>query len=95
MMENDEDWVSKIWFSDKAPFHLDGSVNSQTCYAWGTEPQKLVTAKSLYSKKCTTLCALSSNGIMGPFWFEDGAENAVKVNQENCCHVIVKFTARL
>ena len=27
MMENDEHWVGKIWFSDEAHFHLDGSVN--------------------------------------------------------------------
>ena len=33
MMENDEHWVGKIWFSDEAHFHLDGSVNHQNfCY---------------------------------------------------------------
>ena len=29
MMETDEHWVSKIWFSDDAHFHLDSSLNSQ------------------------------------------------------------------
>ena len=31
MMENDEHWVGKIWFSDEAHFHLDGSVNRHNC----------------------------------------------------------------
>ena len=95
MMEIDEHCVGKIWFSDEAHFHLDGSVNRQNCRIWGTEPPNVVTTKSLHSRKCTAWCALSSDGIIGPYWFEDNAENAVTVNQENYRHVIKKFTACL
>ena len=95
MMENDEHWVGKIWFSDEAHFHLDGSVNRRNCRIWGTEPPNVVTTKSLHSRKCTAWCALSSDGIIGPYWFEDNAENAVTVKQENYRHVIKKFTACL
>ena len=42
MMENDEHWVGKIWFSDEARFHLDGSVNRQNCRIWRTEPPTLL-----------------------------------------------------
>ena len=41
MMEK-EHWVGKIWFSDEAHFHLDGSANSQTCRIWGTELSNFV-----------------------------------------------------
>ena len=51
MMENDEHWVGKIWFSDEAYFHLDGSVNRQNCRIWGTGPPNFVTTKSLHSRK--------------------------------------------
>ena len=58
-------------------------------------PPNVVTTKSLHSRKCTAWCALSSDRIIGPYWFEDNAENAVTVNQENYRHVIKKFTACL
>ena len=54
-----------------------------------------VTTKPLHSRKCTAWCALSSEGIIGPCWFEDDDGNAVTVNQENYCNVIKKFTACL
>ncbi|GBL89968.1 hypothetical protein AVEN_178379-1 [Araneus ventricosus] len=34
--EGDVD-VGKIWFSDEAYFNLDGFVNKQNWYIWGTE----------------------------------------------------------
>ena len=74
MMENDEHWVGKIWFSDEAHFHLDGSVNSKTYRIWGTEPPNFVATKSFHRIKGTAWCALSSDGIIGPYWFEDNAE---------------------
>ena len=79
MMENDEHWVGKIWFSDEAHFHLGGSVNRQNCRIWGTEPPNFVTTKSLHSRKCTAWCALSCDGIIGPYWFGDDDGNAVTV----------------
>ena len=39
-MENDEHWVGKIWFSDEAHFHLDGSVNRHNCRIWGISELK-------------------------------------------------------
>ena len=53
VMENDEHWVGKIWFSDETHFHSDGSVNRQICRIWGREPPNFVATKSLHSKKCT------------------------------------------
>ena len=53
MIENDKHWVGKVWFSYEAHFHLDGSVNSQTCQIWAQNLQILLppnhsTAKSAH-----------------------------------------------
>ena len=42
-MEEDENWINNVWFSDEAHFHLDGYVNSKNCVFWGTElPQEVL-----------------------------------------------------
>ena len=46
-------------------------------------------------KEAPSVTSINSDGIIGPYWFEDNAENAVTVNQENYRHVIKKFTACL
>ena len=30
-MEEGENWINNVWFSDEAHFHLDGYVNSKNC----------------------------------------------------------------
>ena len=52
-------------------FHLDGPVNSHNNIYWGRETPKETNQKSLHSLKVTTWYALSSKGIIGPFWFQD------------------------
>ena len=37
-MEEDEEWIDNVWFSDEAHFHLDGHVNSKNCVFWGSRP---------------------------------------------------------
>ena len=36
-MEEDENWINNVCFSDEAHFHLDGYVNSKNCIFWETE----------------------------------------------------------
>ena len=68
-----------IWFSDESHFHLDGHVNSQNCRYWGKESPTEVVARPLHSKKVPVWCALSSQGIIGPFFFEED-DTTVTVN---------------
>ena len=69
-----------IWFSDESHFHLSGHhVNSQNCRYWGTENPHEILEKPLHSEKATVWCAISSQGIIGPYFFEEN-ERAVTVN---------------
>ena len=69
-MEEDEDWIDNVWFSDEAHFHLDGHVNSKNCVFWGTQPPQEVLQRPLHSSKVTAWCAMNSKTIIGPYWFE-------------------------
>ena len=92
-MEEDEDWIDNVWFSDEAHFHLDGHVNSKNCVFWGTQPPQEVLQRPLHSSKVTAWCAMNSKTIIGPYWFEDADGRTVTVNQENYRTVIRKFYA--
>ena len=41
--------------------------------------------------KCTARVAISQQGIIGPFWFEDDNEQSVTVNTERYLQVLDKF----
>ena len=70
---------SKIFFIH---FTIDGFVNKQNCRIWGDENPRVIHDKSLHPQKVTVWCAFLENGIIGSFFFEDDAENAVTVNAE-------------
>ena len=89
-MEDNPEWIRDVWFSDEAHFHLDGIVSSHNYRFWESEmPQDFIAQRPLHSVKVTAWCALSYRGIIGPYWFEDGNERAVTVNQ-----VIYRATVR-
>ncbi|GBM61424.1 hypothetical protein AVEN_70781-1 [Araneus ventricosus] len=62
--------VGNIWFSDEAYFNLDGFVNKQNWRIWGTENPHVAVPSSLYSPKVMVWDAISSIGIIGPFFRE-------------------------
>ena len=94
-MEEDEDWINNIWFSDQVHFHLDGYVNLKNCVFWGTELPQEVLQRPLHSSKVTAWCAINSKTIIGPYWFEDDEGRTVTINQENYHIVIRKFYASI
>lgn len=71
-----------IIFSDEANFHLNGHVNKQNCRFWGTENPREKHERPLHSPKVVVWAALSSEGIMGPYFFEDQRGRALTVNSE-------------
>ena len=75
----DNDFVNNIWWSDESHVHLNGRVNSHNNIHWGTERPTEVTTAPLHSLKITILCAISSHGILGPYFFEENG-NTVTVN---------------
>ena len=75
-MEENQDWVDKVWFSDEPHFYLDGYVNSKNNIFWGTAPPQEVLQRPLHSST-----------IIGSYWFEDEGGK----HQENYRNIICKF----
>ena len=71
VLENDENFLENVWFSDEAHFLLSEHVNSKNNVFWGSEVPDKVLQRLLHSVKCTAWVAMSKHGIIGPYWFED------------------------
>ena len=65
--------------SDEAHFHLSGFVNKQNFRYWSATKHTKLHERPLHSSKVTVWCAISSFGIIGPYFFEDGARGGVVV----------------
>ena len=94
-MESDPQWVNDIWFSDESHFHLSGKVNKTHCIFWGTEKPDKVIQRPLHSQKVTVWAALSSHGLIGPFFFENCAGECQTVNSDRYINILGKFKTAL
>ena len=95
VLENDENFLENVWFSDEAHFLLSGHVNSKNIVFWGSKVPEEVLHRPLHSVKCTARVAMSKRGIIGPFWFEDDIGRSQIVNKERYIAVLNKYWASL
>lgn len=95
MMENDPAWIQHVWFSDETHFYLHSNINKRTNVYWGMEKPTIVNQRPLHSPKVTAWCALSSTGIIGPFFFEDQRGVTVNVDQQSYGSVFKLFVRAL
>lgn len=91
MIEGDDEFVHNLWMSDEAHFHLSGYVNKQNFRYWSNENPYQLHQRPLHSTKVTVWCALSSMGIIGPFFFEDERGHAVTVNANRYSEMLRSF----
>ena len=91
---SNKNFLSLLWTSDEAHFYLNGQVNSKNNIFWGSERPDEVAQKPLHSQKVTVWCALSSKGIIGPFFFEERGQT-VTINTERYIKVLEKFWKEL
>ena len=94
-IEDVNDWIKRVWFSDEAHFLLSGHVNSKNAVYWGLSKPDEVLQKPLHSVKCTAWVAMSATGIIGPFWFQDDRGKAQTVTTVRYLEVLEKFWADL
>lgn len=73
-MIDNEDVIEKIWFSDESHFYLNTAVNKQNCRVWGKEKPNFYIEKPLHDEKVTVWAAMSSVGVIGPFFFESDGD---------------------
>ncbi|KZC15025.1 hypothetical protein WN55_08618 [Dufourea novaeangliae] len=74
------DFIHNLIMSDEAHFELNGFVNKQNCRIWATENPRAVHQQQLHPLKCTVWCGISSERIIGPYFFENEAGNAITIN---------------
>ena len=86
-IQSQDRFLSLLWISDEAHFHLNGKVNSKTNVFWGTQRPIEVAEKPLHSEKCTAWAAISAKGIIGPFFFEEN-HKAVTITKERYVQVL-------
>ncbi|KAG5323085.1 TC3A transposase, partial [Pseudoatta argentina] len=78
------------FFSDEAHFHLCESANKQNMRYWADTNPRVLHQRPLHSPKVTVWCAISSAGIIGPWFFEEN-EVAVTVNSDRYLNMLQEF----
>ena len=66
-INEDNEFLDKLWMSDEAHFHLTGYMNKQNYHYWADSNPKEVHERPLHSSKVTVWCAVSSHGVIGPY----------------------------
>jgi len=64
------DLLDKIVWSDEASFKLSGHVNRHNCVYWFPENPHMVSTNELNQPGLTVWAGMSSNGVIGPVFFE-------------------------
>jgi hypothetical protein len=77
--------------SDEEILSLNGSVNKQNCRYWApTNPHQLQ-ERPLHSPQVVVWCAISAQGIIGPYFFEGDDGVSVTVNAKRYNHMLETF----
>jgi hypothetical protein len=75
----DTDFVNNIWWTDESHIHLNGYVNTHNAIHWGSQRPTAVVPIRRFPEKVTVWCAISSYGVLGPYYYEQNGQN-VTVN---------------
>ena len=70
LMRNDENLQDKIWWSGEVCFILNGHINRYNCTYWSQENPHVILEKEVNVLAITVWAAMSSNGFIGPFFFD-------------------------
>ena len=77
------------FFLDEATFHTSGRVHKQNYQIWSTEKPTIVDEYWDNSPKINVWCAMSSDCIIGPYFFESNVngENYLQISKNFSGHV--------
>ena len=78
--EADSHFEDLVLYTDEAHCELSGTINSHNAVYWGTQRPTEVLQSPLHSPKVTIWCAISSSGLIGPYFFEDQSGATVTVD---------------
>ena len=74
------EFIHKLIMSDEANFHFSGHVNKQNCRIWGTQNPRIIVEQQIHPLRCTVWCGITSEKIIGQYFFENDEKVAVNVN---------------
>lgn len=80
-----------ILFSNQAHFHLNGHVNKHNFKYWSEVKPQLKHQRPLHSPKVTVWVAMSSKGIICPYFFESTRGISVTVNSAEYVKMVLIF----
>ena len=87
--------LKNLWFSDESIFHLSGRVNRSNCRIWSKSNPKAIREHERDSPKLVIWCAMSSTGLIGPFFFDHEVGNITIVTEANYLQMLQQFGAPL
>ena len=70
-IDEDNDYLKRVCFSDEATFHTSGVVNRHSVRIWGSENPHVVFQNQQGSPKVNVWCGLMHNKVVGPFFFNE------------------------
>ena len=82
LIGEDEDLVNNIWMRDEARFHVSGFVKKPNFRYWSQANPRALHEKPLHSPKVTVWCVMSASAIIGHYFSENEAGNAVTVSAD-------------
>jgi hypothetical protein len=77
--DENEGLIHSLFMTDEAHFYLSGFVNEQNFRYWSNVKPRQLHQKPLQSARIRVWCAVSSFGIVGPYFFKDDNEIATTV----------------
>jgi transposase len=69
-VDDDPTFLQNIWFSDECRFSMDRVVNKTDCVYYAIENPHYTISVTHTMKSCMAWCAISTKGIIGPFFFD-------------------------
>ena len=90
MVYGDPDFLLNMWFSDESHIHLDGFINRQTMHFLCFWRPDVIVQKPLHSEHVMIWCAVSGNGVLGPYFIEDDDCIPLTVTQEHYRNMVVR-----
>jgi hypothetical protein len=73
----DEDFLSRLIFSDESSYHLSGKVNRHNVCIWGLENPHETLQHGRDSPKVNVFCAMSVRQVYVPFFFPEKTVNGI------------------
>ena len=92
-INEDTEFLDKLWMSDKAHFHLTGYMNKQNYRYWADSIPKEVHERPLHSSKVKVWGAASSHGVIGPYFPENEERITMTVTSDRYVEMLQSFVA--